>query len=154
MQNLKNYFGAESGIRKAVFHTKWQESGQNELYFDLALFFLDDPFSFSPSLQPICLPTNSFPSLPETMLGDGVTTVGWGRDEADIVGEELTHIDVTIRSNEECNTKYSQTDRRNRIRLRRELPNQLISSQFCADNNIDTGIGACNGDSGGPSFVR
>jgi len=134
---------------------KWQNYGQNELYFDLALFFLEDPFSFSPSLQPICLPTNYFPVLPQEMLGDAVTTVGWGRDDKNIFGEELNRIDVTIRSNKECNTKYDQiTNNRTKIRLRQELPNLLISSQFCADNNINPGVGTCHGDSGGPSFVR
>jgi len=54
----------------------------------------------------------------------------------------------------ECNLKYNQTDRRNILRFKNQLPRQLLASQFCADNNINTGIGACNGDSGGPAFVR
>ena len=30
----------------------------------------------------------------------------------------------------------------------------MISSQFCADNNIDQDVKTCHGDSGGPSIVR
>ena len=95
--NLKDNFGNGSAIRKAVFHAEYQKSGQNHLYHDLALFFLESPFTFSPTIQAICLPTTTYAALPETMLGDSLTTVGWGRDELDVVGEDLTQIDVTIR---------------------------------------------------------
>ena len=31
------------------------------------------------------------------MVGDALTTVGWGRDDQDRIGGDLTQIDVTIR---------------------------------------------------------
>lgn len=152
--NLANKFGEESGIRKTAFHSEWQKNGKHQLYYDLALFFLKDSLTFSPTIQPICLPTMTYPSLPDKMVGYGLTTVGWGRDDQDVIGGELTQIDVTIRSNEECNTIYGRTSRANQIRLKKQLPDLLKTSQLCADNNINTQIGTCNGDSGGPSFVR
>ena len=60
------------------------------------------------------------------------------------------------RSNEECNQKLQKLpdfvfDKYN---LGWELPDNLRPSQFCADNNLDSKVRTCPGDSGGPAIVR
>jgi hypothetical protein len=123
-------------------------------------FILMSASSFSTLLSPFLHLCNqyAFPPRPtqpcQRMVGYGITTVGWGRDNEDVYGEGLTQIDVTIRGPDECNYKYNQTDRKDMIRIKTQLPRLLISSQYCADNNVNTGIGTCHGDSGGPSFTR
>jgi secreted trypsin-like serine protease len=146
--------GQEATIRKAVFHENFQKTGKKHLYYDIALFFLQEPFLFDYATQPICLPTSAYPRLPDSKVGDALTTVGWGRDDDDQVGGGLKAIDVTIRSNDECNDKYKSTGRRDKIRIRRQLPEFFLPHQICADNNIRRDVGTCNGDSGGPSFIR
>ena len=96
----------DSKIRKVVLHKDWGKTGENAIYFDIALVFIQDQVTFSKTLQPICLPNETFPSLPNRMEGQSLTTAGWGRDRDDTYGEELTIIDVTLRSNLECNGKY------------------------------------------------
>ena len=155
MLNLQDSSGSQSKIAKAVFHTKWQNGGEFEIYYDVALLFLENPFTFSQLLQPICLTDHTYNALPSEKEGDSVTTAGWGCDDDDVVGQHLTVIDVTIGSNQECNTKYRQTDRRSKLSLKKQVPDRLlISTQYCADNNINEQVGTCHGDSGGPSFGR
>ena len=94
-------------------------------------------------------------ALKKGMVGDAITTVGWGRDEKDIFGKELTSIDVTIRSNKECNSHYNGSGNRvEKLAIQSQLPSYIVASQFCADNNINSNVGVCHGDSGGPSFFR
>ena len=154
VENLESTSVVTRKIRKVVLHPEWQSSGEHHLYFDIAVIFLKEFFTFSPRIQAICLPSEDHASLPENMLNFGITTVGWGRDDNDTIGEHLTQIDVVIRSNAECNFKYSQLGRLDQLRLATQLPNNLVSSQYCADNNVNENIVTCHGDSGGPSFVR
>ena len=106
-------------------------------------------------VQPICLPTITNHVFSDSMICDSLTIVGWGRDDRDVFGHELTSIDVTIRSNLECNYKYNGTgSRREKIRIQTQLPNLIMDSQFCADHNIKSDVGTCHEDSGGPAIIR
>ena len=96
---------------------------------------------------------------PASIVGLGITVQGWGKDKRGLEGETgklLTQIDVSIRSQLECNEKYNTTitiiDER---RIQTQLPELIINSMFCADSNLDSSqVGICNGDSGGPAIFR
>ena len=103
VNNLQDKTGQEAQLRKASFHSKWRSEGKRIIYYDVALVFLSSPLLLGTDVQPICLPTTTHPALKERMVGAAITTVGWGRDSDNVFGKELTSIDVTIRSNEECN---------------------------------------------------
>ena len=123
------------------------------VYFDVALIILDKPLEFSSRISSICLPSSSdeFQSL----TGLGVTVQGWGTNEEGETGVTLTQIDVSIRSNDECNYFYKNTVRRSdALRVQIFLPELINDSMFCANSNVGDKIGTCHGDSGGPSFVR
>ena len=106
-------------------------------------------FKYTSSIQPICLPEVGHDQLPESFVGDSISVVGWGCDNDDQAGKQLNPIDVTIRSDIECDTKYNNTGtNRQKLQVKAELPKLIVQSQFCADNNIQQDIGTCNGDSG------
>ena len=137
-------------IDKAVAHQRWQKESDLHVYFDAGLIFTKEHFKYSPTIQPVCLPSLRHEQLPENLVGDSLTVVGWGRTQQGQQEEqELVQIDVTLRSDEECDTKYSRgITRRQRIQIESELPQLLVPSQFCADNNVKFDVGTCNGDSG------
>ena len=95
-------------------------------------------------------------SSTESKVGLGITVQGWGRDNKGESGKLLTQIDVSIRSQEECNDKYNSTTRSlDQARIRAFIPDLLPNSMFCADSNLDRSIvGVCDGDSGGPAIFR
>ena len=135
--NLQETTGQEAQMRKAIFHPKWRSEGERIIYYDIAVIFLSTPLLLGPEVQPICLPTTSHQAIKKGMIGDGITTVGWGRDEKDIFGKELTSIDVTIRSNEECNSHYNGSGNRvEKLAIRSQLPSYIVASQFCADRRL------------------
>ena len=150
--NLKHTKRGEMfAIDKAIVHPEWQKDSQLHVYFDAALIFTKEQFRYGPDIQPICLPSLGHEELPPSLVGDSVTVVGWGRGDNDEHSGELVQIDVTLRSDHECDTKYNQsTTRRQRLQIKSELPRLLQPSQFCADNNVKYDIGTCNGDSGDP----
>ena len=124
-------------------------------FFQLFLF---QPLSFSADISSICLPTSVLAS-PASKVGLGITVQGWGKDQRGLDGEAgklLTQIDVSIRSENECNTKYNTTfSFQDQRRIQTQLPELIINSMFCADSNLDSSqVGICNGDSGGPAVFR
>ena len=106
-------------------------------------------------ISSICLPSKVL-SSPKSNVGLGITVQGWGVDNNGESGKLLTQIDVSIRSKEECNDKFSSTvSRQDQLRVQAFIPDLLIDSMFCADNNLDDNlVGVCNGDSGGPAIYR
>ena len=63
------------------------------------------------------------------------TVQGWGTNNDGQTGKLLTQIDVSVRSNEECNFIYnsSSLSRLDEARIGAFLPNLLIDSMYCAD---------------------
>ena len=80
-----------------------------------------------------------------------ITIQGWGKDDRDRVGEEITQIDLTIRKRIICDRRYENIDE---FRLSQYLPNMTLPSMFCASSNLGDGVGTCYGDSGGPAIIR
>lgn len=105
-------------------------------YHDLALLKLENPLSFSPNLNAICLETNE--EDPEVPL----TITGWGKtsNTRDTRSNILLKTNVTAVSRDECNDSYKNW---------RKLPKGIAADQLCAGD--PRGISdACQGDSGGP----
>ena len=150
VSNLKSADRAKHfKIDKAVVHHQWQKENPLYVYYDVGIIFTREQFNYGPRIQPICLPSLAYEQLPEKLVGDSVTVVGWGRGLQDEQSPELVQIDVTLRSDAECDTKYNRsTTRIQRIQIKNELPRLLQPSQFCADNNAKLDVGTCNGDSG------
>ena len=69
----------------------------------------------------------------------GVTVQGWGNSKTEEAGSTLTQIDVVIRSREECNYVYNNTDRKVKRGLELFLPELVTESMFCADSTLNTG---------------
>ena len=61
---------------------------------------LDCKFTFSPSIQPVCLPKLILEAP------TSVTVVGWGRGNHDEHSAKIVGIDITITSDKECDLKY------------------------------------------------
>ena len=119
-------------IEKAVLHPRWQKENQRHVYFDAGLIFTKEQFKYSPTIQPVCLPSLGHEQLPENLVGDSVTVVGWGRNHEDEHSQELIQIDVTLRSDKECDTKYNRSlTRIQQLQIKNELPLLLQPSQFC-----------------------
>ena len=147
--------GQETAIEEVRIHPQWRTEGRGVLYFDIAIIFLKSPLLLDYTLQPICLPEQPHAGLQESMVGDALTVTGWGRDDDDYFGNNLTSIDVTILLNEECTDAYKNTqNKRDNLSVRFQLPRFIAPSMFCADNNINHDVGTCHGDSGGTAFVR
>ena len=71
--------GEQFKIDKAVLHPGWQKEGRYHVYYDAGLIFTKEKFNYSPWIQPVCLPSLGHVQLPERLVGDSVTVVGWGR---------------------------------------------------------------------------
>ena len=113
------------------------------------------PFTFFADVSSICLPTTSLSST-ATKVGLGVTVQGWGTNNDGENGKLLTQIDVSVRSQHECNDKLNATrGKQNQARIKAFIPDLLLDSMFCADSNLDGNqVGVCDGDSGGPAIFR
>ena len=72
-------------------------------------------------------------------VGKSVSVQGWGKSNDDKAGTVLTQIDVAIRSREECNYVYNNTDRNIKRGLELFLPELVTESMFCADSTLNTG---------------
>ena len=80
-----------------------------------------------------------------------VTIQGWGNNDEQLKGGQLTQIDLTIRRNSYCDSKYKKLTP---SQISYAIPNLTIPEMFCADGNLNPTVGTCYGDSGGPSLIK
>lgn len=72
---------------------------------DLALLFLDTPFTLAPHINIACLPKNNF-------LRDGCISTGWGKNEFGRAGTYqvfLKKVELPLVDNEDCESMLRQT---------------------------------------------
>ena len=120
-------------------------------YFDLALIILEEKLMFNGRVSSLCLPERPF-----AHPGDGVTLLvqGWGEDINGNAGQQISEATVSSRSNQECDYRISLAGPSSIDEVETFLPNLTNSVLICADATLDSQIGACSGDSGGPAFYR
>ena len=119
------------------------------MYYDVGVALLNESLPLSDSISTLCLPDSPYDVT--TMDNDGVTVQGWGVTNDGEAGQNLTEIDVTVRSREECNDKYHSISNFTRNFYLPELVTEVV---FCADHNLNDDVGTCYGDSGGPVIRR
>lgn len=143
--NIEKVGAHDRRILKIVRHPKFDKN-----YFDVALVILDQSFVFDEHIQPICLPTEAMESA-DFMNRYTITVQGWGKDNSNGFPTDLSQVDLTIRNQKFCNSKYDNLPVNTKLIF---LPDLLLSSMFCADGNLNPTAGTCYGDSGGPSIIR
>merc|ERR1711884_738652 len=127
----------EIEIESYVKHPKFEDP---KIYYDIALAKLAKPVTFSRRIQAICLPTGPIGN------DDLVTVQGWGNGDG-----ELTEINVAARSHDVCSIlKKKQKP----LSIDTLMPDLLPPTMFCTDGNVNSVIGTCHGDSGGPLIKK
>ena len=119
------------------------------MYYDVGVALLNESLPLSDSISTLCLPDSPYDVT--TMDNYGVTVQGWGLTDEGGAGQNLTEIEVTIRSRAECNYKYRRVDSYTK---KKRIPKLVTEAMFCANNNINDDVGTCYGDSGGPVIRR
>ena len=144
-----NKYIVERGIREYKQHPDFTYP---EYYYDVAIIILDNELIFSPHISPICLP-QSVSSSPSD--GTIITTQGWGFDDDGNSGETATSVSVGVRSKQECNYKFENAGSKYRDQVNRLMP-QLIMENiiFCTEAELNSELGTCGGDSGGPAIQK
>ena len=146
MLNLQRIGGTDRRILRIIKHPKFIRH-----YYDVALVILDQSYIFDEDIQPVCLPQKSSTSA-DFMSQFTVTIQGWGKEKKNgPTSSQLTQVDLTVRSRENCNNKYKKMSPALKAVW---LPNLLITSMFCADGNLRSDVGTCYGDSGGPTMIQ
>ena len=127
------------------------ERNNQDWYYDVAVLVLETELNFNGRVSPLCLPER-----PYTHPGEGVTILvqGWGEDINGRSGREVSQASVSVRSSQECDHRYASAGPSAIEEVRSFLPNLTNSVLICADAALDTQVGVCNGDSGGPAFYR
>ena len=136
----------ETSIKRISLHPEYSSP---RVYYDVAVAVLNESLPMRDSISTLCLPDSPYDVT--TMDGDGVTVQGWGRDNDGVIGQTLTEIGVTVRSRAECNYKYQSVKSHVKSFY---FPELMTEAMFCADNNLNTDVGTCYGDSGGPVIRR
>ena len=129
--------------------------------YDITIITLSSPITFSRVASPVCLPASVTPQY----TGQVATVTGWGNTVQHNYGEDkppnypsiLQEVNVTVVSNEDCQSAYgggqvNRYKRKHQIIVIHYLCPHLCrySHDICA---ADSGKDSCQGDSGGPLFL-
>ena len=100
------------------------------LLYDAGLIFIESKFTFSPNIQPVCLPQSILENT-ESLAHQSVTVVGWGRGNRNQHSGGIVQIDIAILPDNVCDQMYENAgDFKSRIRVEKELPNLIEPNQF------------------------
>ncbi|TRY68815.1 hypothetical protein TCAL_09629 [Tigriopus californicus] len=134
-------------------HPKFREGGRVTVYFDVAIWELEEPLVFNSFIRSVCLPDG--PSTDISQYDGQLTTLtGWGVFTPGQVttSDELRKTNVEIYPQSHCNDTHEEAllnrpDLRNKIST--GLPELFQNNVLCA-GNFGGGGGSCYGDSGSP----
>ena len=122
-----------------------------EYYYDIAIIELEEKLTFSASISPICLPQTASEHPGKVPI----SVQGWGKDESGFVGTRVSKVDVGIRLKSECDYKFENAGFQHGDfigqKVRKLMPELSQDILFCARANLNTQVGTCIGDSGGPA---
>ena len=144
-----NKYVVERKIQEFRLHPKYTYP---EYYFDVAVIILDEDLSFSKLISPICLPQNvsSHPGENNSFL----TVQGWGKDDEGKSGQSASEVSLGIRSVSECTHRFNDSGPYKEI-VNRTMPKLFKENiLFCADSDLNSVLGTCRGDSGGPAIQK
>ena len=127
------------------------DHNNKDWYFDVALLFLEEELTFTERILPLCVPNKPFK---HPGIGRSILVQGWGEDVNGEVGKQISEAAVTVRSSKECDYRFSKAGPSVIDTVRDKLPKLTNSTLICADSSLDSQAGACDGDSGGPAFIR
>jgi len=134
---LKVADNMQAQIRKVTRIVRHPDFVARTYQWDLSLLQLEQPFIFSPTMLPVCLP----PPDSLSFEGEMATLAGWGKlDRFGSIASELRLIKLPIISNLECETRYNRSG----------SPQYVPEESFLCAGNDEAGQDMCNGDSGGP----
>ncbi|XP_030369258.1 melanization protease 1 [Scaptodrosophila lebanonensis] len=124
-------------VAEIITHPQYQ-NGRDQPH-DIALLRLRSPVTFSPTIQPVCLPTESR-LRNELFLGRSMVVAGWGRTETNATANIKQKALVGVVPTSQCHSKYSTQGR------------TVTTQQICCGG--EEGIDSCRGDSGGPLVIE
>lgn len=122
-------------VKDIVYH---EHFNKGSLYNDVALLFLENPFTLQSSIQPICLPNSG-----EEFDFERCYATGWGKNKFGKEGEYqviLKKIDLPVVGRQTCQANLRET------RLGKYFV--LHDSFICAGGEKDKDT--CKGDGGSP----
>ncbi|KPU77202.1 uncharacterized protein Dana_GF27347 [Drosophila ananassae] len=133
--NSEQYANVDARIRRIVSHPNFEPENGNPEY-NIAILLLDRPFSLTPHVYPICLPS------PERSFDLArCITNGWGQEkfEVGINAHVMKKVEVPMVPGRICEQKISRAI---------GSPFSLHESLLCAGG--EKGKDSCLGDGGGP----
>jgi len=126
------------GVEATFVHEQYDPNTISQ-HHDIALLRLNKDVNFSEWVSPICLPTTA-EIREKDFAGADLFVSGWGSTETSPQSNLKLKVDVPVKSDSECISKYL-----------RGANVQLIANQLCAGGV--KGKDSCTGDSGGPLMV-
>lgn len=134
-------------------HPRFREGGRVTVYYDVAVWELEEPLVFNTFIRSVCLPDGPSEDISQ-FDGQLTTLTGWGvfTPGQVITSDELRKTNVEIYPQSHCNDTHEEAllarpDLRNKITA--GLPELFQSNILCA-GNFGGGGGSCYGDSGSP----
>ena len=122
-------------------------------YFDVALIILDEDLTFSQHISPICLPksVSSYAGANNNLI----IAQGWGKDDEGESGQSASEVSLGIKSIGECTYRFKDPGAIYRDRVNAYMP-ELIKENilFCAESDLNSELGTCHADSGGPAIQK
>ena len=121
-------------------------------YFDVALIILVEDLIFSEHISPICLQQSVSSYAGEN--NNFITVQGWGKDDEGKSGQSASEVSLGIKSVSECTYRFNDSGPY-RNTVNRAMP-ELIKENiiFCAETDLNSFLGTCRGDSGGPAIQK
>ena len=120
-------------------------------YFDVALIVLEEELTFSARISPICLPQTAS-NYPDNVP---ISVQGWGKDGDGSFGQRLSDLSVGIRVKNECDHEFRTAGVEHGAfigkKVKKVMPELSRDTLFCARANLNSQVGTCIGDSGGPA---
>ncbi|XP_011309612.1 serine protease snake [Fopius arisanus] len=136
--------GAQFIRIKSIIQHPWYRRSQ--IYNDIALLKLSNPFKWSTTVKPICLHSKSI-SEADINANVSIFVAGWG--DTDFNGERSDKLMRTPSLNLVPLTKCSESYPRSR-----RIPRGLNDTVICAvDGDQTRRADSCHGDSGGPLLM-
>ena len=124
-----------------------------EFYFDVALIILDEELIFSQHISPICLPQSVSSYAGEN--NNFLIAQGWGKDDEGETGQSASEVSLGIKSIGECTYRFNNPGAIYRNQVNAYMP-ELIKDNilFCAESDLNSDLGTCHADSGGPAIQK